>query len=910
MIRFSRRAGAVLGLAWQKAKSYQLDYIGSEHLLAGILEEGGLAASLLNEAGLTSELVDKNLTSLAQREPVEQEEPEDLDGNMLVNMMTPRTKQVINLAAREAQARRSNVIEPEYLLLALLREGQSVAVRIMQAAGISIRELYQAVSQILATREEPLSPESEAAGGGMPGMSEVGGGMPGAASGKNGRSKTPTLDKFSRDLTAMAREGKFDPIIGRNEEIIRAEQILCRRTKNNPVLIGEPGVGKTAIAEGIAQKIVSGDVPSLLQGKRLVSLDLTGMLAGAKYRGEFEERLKKGIDEAIAEGDIILFIDELHTIVGAGASEGSIDASNILKPMLARGEMQVIGATTINEYRKYIEKDAALERRFQPIMVEEPSEEDAVQILLGLRPHYEDHHQVRISDEAIEEAVKLSTRYIQDRFLPDKAIDLIDEAAAKLRLSHSPDLSQLKQSESELMQVLEEKQKAVAAEKFEEAAELKEREDKLKEQLETLKSKPAATERKDWPVLHADLIAGIVSSWTKIPVTRLTETEQEKLKNLEAELSKRVIGQQEAVTEVAKAIRRGRLGLKDPNRPTGNFIFLGTTGVGKTELAKVLAEVMFGSENAMIRLDMSEYMEKFDVSKLIGSPPGYVGYEEGGQLTEKVRRQPYSVILFDEIEKAHPDVFNALLQILEDGRLTDSQGRTVNFRNTIVIMTSNIGARLLTTSAGRRIGFGMATDDNDEAEQAAPMYGGKTYEEAKELVMDELRKTFQPEFINRVDSIVFFQMLDQDAMEKIVDIMLANLVARIADLGIRTEVTPAARKWLATKGYKPEYGARPLRRLIQSVVEDNFSEALLDGVVQAGDVAEVDVADDNIVIRRLNQRAEPEVEDKPGKAVETAEAEVDAAETETDKADAAVTESEDATAEKKEDTAAGSETEA
>ncbi len=889
MIRFSRRAGAVLGLAWQKAKSYQLDYIGSEHLLAGILEEGGLAASLLNEAGLTSELVDKNLTSLAQREPVEQEEPEDLDGNMLVNMMTPRTKQVINLAAREAQARRSNVIEPEYLLLALLREGQSVAVRIMQAAGISIRELYQAVSQILATREEPLSPESEAAGGGMPGMSEVGGGMPGAASGKNGRSKTPTLDKFSRDLTAMAREGKFDPIIGRNEEIIRAEQILCRRTKNNPVLIGEPGVGKTAIAEGIAQKIVSGDVPSFLQGKRLVSLDLTGMLAGAKYRGEFEERLKKGIDEAIAEGDIILFIDELHTIVGAGASEGSIDASNILKPMLARGEMQVIGATTINEYRKYIEKDAALERRFQPIMVEEPSEEDAVQILLGLRPHYEDHHQVRISDEAIEEAVKLSTRYIQDRFLPDKAIDLIDEAAAKLRLSHSPDLSQLKQSESELMQVLEEKQKAVAAEKFEEAAELKEREDKLKEQLETLKSKPAATERKDWPVLHADLIAGIVSSWTKIPVTRLTETEQEKLKNLEAELSKRVIGQQEAVTEVAKAIRRGRLGLKDPNRPTGSFIFLGTTGVGKTELAKVLAEVMFGSENAMIRLDMSEYMEKFDVSKLIGSPPGYVGYEEGGQLTEKVRRQPYSVILFDEIEKAHPDVFNALLQILEDGRLTDSQGRTVNFRNTIVIMTSNIGARLLTTSAGRRIGFGMATDDNDEAEQAAPMYGGKTYEEAKELVMDELRKTFQPEFINRVDSIVFFQMLDQDAMEKIVDIMLANLVARIADLGIRTEVTPAARKWLATKGYKPEYGARPLRRLIQSVVEDNFSEALLDGVVQSGDVAEVDVADDNIVIRRLNQRAEPEVEDKPGKAVETAEAEVDAAETETDKADAAET---------------------
>jgi ATP-dependent Clp protease ATP-binding subunit ClpC len=881
MIRFSRRAGTVLGFAWQKAKSYQLDYIGSEHLLAGILEEGGLAASLLNEAGLTSELVDNNLTSLAQREPVEQETPEDLDGNMLINMMTPRTKQVINLAAREAQARRSNVIEPEYLLLGVLREGQSVAVRIMQAAGISSRELYQAVSQILATREEPLSPESEAeaAGSAMPGAGGgmAGAGTAGAVSGQGGRSKTPTLDKFSRDLTAMAREGKFDPIIGRNEEIIRAEQILCRRTKNNPVLIGEPGVGKTAIAEGIAQKIVSGDVPSLLQGKRLVSLDLTGMLAGAKYRGEFEDRLKKGIDEAIAEGDIILFIDELHTIVGAGASEGSIDASNILKPMLARGEMQVIGATTIDEYRKHIEKDAALERRFQPIIVEEPSEEDAVQILLGLRPHYEDHHQVRISDEAIEEAVKLSTRYIQDRFLPDKAIDLIDEAAAKLRLSHSPDLSQLKQSESELMQVLEEKQKAVDAENFEAAAELKEREDKLKEQLEALKSKPAASERKDWPVLHGDLIAGIVSSWTKIPVTRLTETEQEKLRNLEAELGKRVIGQQEAVTEVAKAIRRGRLGLKDPNRPTGSFIFLGTTGVGKTELAKVLAEVMFGSENAMIRLDMSEYMEKFDVSKLIGSPPGYVGYEEGGQLTEKVRRQPYSVILFDEIEKAHPDVFNALLQILEDGRLTDSQGRTVNFRNTIVIMTSNIGARLLTTSAGRRIGFGMAAEDGNEAEQQAePVYGGKTYEEAKELVLDEMRKTFQPEFINRVDSIVFFHMLDQDAMEKIVDLMLANLVARIADLGIRTEITPAARKWLAANGYKPEYGARPLRRLIQSVVEDNFSEALLDGVVQSGDVAEVDVEDDKIVVRRLNQRAEPEAE--------------------AEEVDATVTESEDAAA--------------
>ncbi|HHU08076.1 MAG TPA: ATP-dependent Clp protease ATP-binding subunit [Clostridiaceae bacterium] len=874
MISFSRRAGTVLGFAWSKAKSYNLDYIGSEHILSGIMEEDGLAASVLQEAGLAADQIEMNLSQLAQREPVEVEMPDNMDGNTLINMMTPRTRQVINLAAREAQSRRSNVIEPEYLLLAILREGGSVAVRILQAAGISSRELYQNLAQILATREEPLSPESEEAGqaipGVMPGMSSRTSDVTPAGTAK-AKSNTPTLDKFSRDLTEMAKEGKFDPIIGRNEEIIRAEQILCRRTKNNPVLIGEPGVGKTAIAEGLAQKIISGDVPEPLMGKRLVSVDLTGMLAGAKYRGEFEERLKKGIDEAVTEGDVILFFDELHTIVGAGASEGSIDASNILKPLLARGEMQVIGATTIDEYRKYIEKDSALERRFQPIMVEEPSEEESVQILYGLRPHYEEHHQVRISDEAIEEAVKLSTRYIQDRYLPDKAIDLIDEAAAKLRLTQSPDLSGLKETESKLLQLLDKKQRAVEEEEFEKAAELKQHEDELREQMDKLKKEPQKKERGDWPVLHGDLIAGIVSSWTGIPVTRLTETEQEKLKNLESELEKRVIGQSEAVNEVAKAIRRGRLGLKDPNRPTGSFIFLGTTGVGKTELAKALAEVMFGSEDSMIRLDMSEYMEKFDVSKLIGSPPGYVGYDEGGQLTEKVRRQPYSVVLFDEIEKAHPDVFNALLQILEDGRLTDSQGRTVNFRNTIVIMTSNIGARMLTGAEGRRIGFGMPVEDGEE--RSAPMYGGKTYKEAKELVMEELRKTFQPEFLNRVDSIVFFNMLDEEAIEKIVDIMLADLVARIADLGIHTEVTPAAKKWLAKNGHQPQYGARPLRRLIQSVVEDGFSEALLDGVVKAGEAALVDVEDDKIVIRRLNKdlatgsSSEPDEEESSAESV-------------------------------------------
>ncbi|NLB51230.1 MAG: ATP-dependent Clp protease ATP-binding subunit, partial [Clostridiaceae bacterium] len=679
-------------------------------------------------------------------------------------------------------------------------------------------------------------------------------------------SATPNLDKFSRDLTRMAGEDRFDPIIGREEEIRRIEQILCRRTKNNPVLIGEPGVGKTAITEGLAQKIVSDEVPDMLRGKRLISLDLGGMLAGSKYRGEFEERLKKGIDEAVEAGNIILFIDELHTIIGAGASEGAMDASNILKPMLARGEVQVIGATTLDEYRKHIEKDAALERRFQPVMVNEPGEEDTVEILYGLRPHYECHHRVRISDEAVEAAVQLSTRYITDRFLPDKAIDLIDEASSRLRINLEGGSDELRQLREELEAVVAEKEQAVQDEAFEKAADLKEKEDQLSEQLSSLKDCKLGSNREDWPVLTGDMIADIVSSWTSIPVRSLTEDDSERLRRLEDELKKRVLGQDEAVTAVAKAIRRGRLGLKDPHRPTGSFIFLGTTGVGKTELAKALAETMFGNENALVRIDMSEYMEKFDVSKLIGAPPGYVGYDEGGQLTEKVRRRPYSVVLFDEIEKAHPDVLNAMLQILEDGRLTDGQGRTVDFKNTIIIMTSNIGARLLVGQEGRRIGFAFEhQEDQAEDRQEEEIYGGKTYQEARDLVMEELHRTFSPEFINRVDEIIFFRMLDRPTMRLIVDIMINRLSARIADIGLMTDVTDRAKDWLAEKGYEPQYGARPLRRLIQTEVEDRFSEALLDKTVNQGDTAEIDLNPDlgHLEVSRKMSSSPTEEDEKP-----------------------------------------------
>ncbi len=856
MIRFSRRSGEALGSAWVTARSFETGYIGTEHLLAGIVaERAGIASELLAQAGLDAQTISRHLTVLNHKQPVDvpSADAEKIDGNTIIGMMTPRTRLVVNLAAKEAEGRtQSGVIEPEHLLMGILREGDSVAVRILEEVGIAPRQFYSRLSDASQEGQLPSGP--------------VRGPESARADRESKDSDTPNLDKFSRDLTQMAAEDRFDPIIGREEEIRRIEQILCRRTKNNPVLIGEPGVGKTAITEGLAQKIVADEVPDLLRGKRLVSLDLGGMLAGSKYRGEFEERLKKGIDEAVEAGNIILFIDELHTIIGAGASEGAMDASNILKPMLARGEVQVIGATTLDEYRKHIEKDAALERRFQPVMVSEPGEEDTVEILYGLRPHYECHHRVRISDEAVEAAVQLSTRYITDRFLPDKAIDLIDEASSRLRINLEGGSDEVRGLREKLDQVIADKEKAVKDEEFEKAADLKVQEDELTENLKTLADCSLDSNREDWPVLTADMIADIVSSWTSIPVRSLTEDDSERLRRLEDELKKRVLGQDEAVTAVAKAIRRGRLGLKDPFRPTGSFIFLGTTGVGKTELAKALAETMFGNENALVRIDMSEFMEKFDVSKLIGAPPGYVGYDEGGQLTEKVRRRPYSVVLFDEIEKAHPDVLNAMLQILEDGRLTDGQGRTVDFKNTIIIMTSNIGARLLVGNEGRRIGFAFEHEAQDvEDRQEEEIYGGKTYQEARDLVMEELHRAFSPEFINRVDEIIFFRMLDRPTMRLIVDIMINRLSARIADIGLMTDVTGRAKDWLAEKGYEPQYGARPLRRLIQTEVEDRFSEALLDNTVSRGDTAEIDLDSDqgHLVVRKKTpevQEAGPETE--------------------------------------------------
>ncbi len=871
MMRFSERTGGVLGVAYQLTRSYQLAYIGTEHLLAGILAEGqGLAYDALQTADLSLDKVQSVISQMNSKEPEEQPPEDNLDAEKVMSMFTPRTKRVVELAAYEARMRQLDVIDPEHLLMGIIREGDSVAMRIIKATGTDPRQIYNQLAQNLANQQpeaENENEETEDSGAAQdPDIAEINRGL-NARSGKtektgkgSGKTNTPTLDKFSRDLTAAAREQKFDPIIGREEEMKRVMQILCRRKKNNPCLIGEPGVGKTAIAEGLAQKIISDDIPELLRNKRLVSLDMAGMLAGSKYRGEFEERLKKGLDEAAKAGNIILFIDELHTIIGAGSAEGAMDAANILKPLLARGDLQVIGATTLDEYRKHIEKDAALERRFQPVTVGEPSPEEAIMILKGLRSKYEKHHQVQITDEAIDAAVYLSTRYISDRFLPDKAIDLVDEAASKIRLAKVSEPASIRELQQQIDELAARKKAAADQEKFEEAAELRQQEQNLTAQLAKTKEEWQSNGEKQ--ILTADGIADIVASWTGIPVRKLTETDNERLRNLEQEIQKRVIGQDEAVHAVAKAIRRGRLGLKDPKRPTGSFIFLGTTGVGKTELARALAEVMFGNENAMIRIDMSEYMEKFDVSKLIGSPPGYVGYEEGGQLTEKVRRRPYSVVLFDEIEKAHPDVFNALLQILEDGRLTDGQGRTINFRNTILIMTSNIGARMLTGPAGRKIGFesgAAASGKHDANGELERMYGGKTYDEARQLVIDELKKTFNPEFINRVDEIIFFRMLGRSSILRIVDIMLNTLRKRVADLGMTLEISDAAKNYLAEKGYDPMYGARPLRRVIQAQIEDRFSEAMLDGLIATGDIAYFDVVDGTLTVsKKLPAAVKPE----------------------------------------------------
>lgn len=839
--------------------AFSLDYIGTEQIVYAIAESDTPAGKVLEEFGIQKEDVLRAIIGITGKEPREFTE-RSMNPNDLFAMCTNRTKRIIYLAEFLAKRLSNSIVEPEHILLAILRDGQSTGFRVLIELGLQNAAATGALMNLFegsVSEEEPGSPEESLFG--APDSA------PGVAGPVKKGSKTGVLDKFARDLTAIAAEGNIDPIIGREEEINRVMQILARRTKNNPVLIGEPGVGKTAIAEGLAQRIVSDDVPDILRGKRLMSLDLASMIAGTKYRGDFEERLKKGLEEAVHSGNVILFIDELHTIIGAGNAEGAMDAANILKPLLTRGNMQIIGATTLDEYRKHVEKDSALERRFQQVLVKEPSTTDTILILKGIREKYEEHHGIKIPDEAIDASVILSSRYITDRFLPDKAIDLIDEAASCLRISCTRDTDEGKQIGQRIHEIVRLKNEAVEKQDYETAQKLRDEELELEKKLGEIRRKVDDDYKTNRRELTPDDIARIVASWTGIPVSKINESDAEKLKNLEQEIKKRVIGQDEAVTAVAKAIRRSRLGLKDPKRPSGSFIFLGTTGVGKTELARALAEVMFGNENALIRVDMSEFMEKHDVSKLIGSPPGYVGYEEGGQLTEKIRRRPYSVVLFDEIEKAHPEIFNAMLQILDDGRLTDGQGRVVDFKNTIIIMTSNIGARMLTTSAGRRIGFTVPAPQVDETtgqnfvtiDEASNerLYGGKTYDEAKELVMEELKKAFNPEFVNRVDEIIFFRMLNKESILKIVDLLINNLSSRISEMGVQIEMTAAAKELLAKRGYDPQYGARPLKRVIQSLVEDKFSQALLDQQIEIGDIALIDEKDGDLSISKKPRAA-------------------------------------------------------
>ena len=796
---FTQKANEVLNLAIKAAENYGHNYIGSEHILIGLVKEGsGIGASVLNDKGAGVDEIDSLIRNEIGTGNPTRLTPDDF---------TPRSKRILEMSFQVARSMRHSFVSTEHILIALINESDSYAVKFLNELGINERELVEELAEYMSDRDVAHAKDSK--------------------SGKKGKSKTPTLDEFGKNLTELAREGKIDPVIGRETEIKRVIQILSRRNKNNPCLIGEPGVGKTAIAEGLALKIVQDEVPELLRGKTIVALDLTSMVAGTKYRGDFEERIKKAMDEVREAKDVILFIDEVHTIMGAGAAEGAVDAANILKPSLARGEIQVIGATTIDEYRKNIEKDAALERRFQPVTVGEPTEEETIEILKGLRDKYEAHHKVKITDEAIENAVKMSARYIADRFLPDKAIDLIDEAASVVRLNAQTIPQNLKDMESEIKRLEQEKQSAITSQDYENAAKYRDRQNKLKELLSGEKDKWRNASSHEVKSVTTDEIADVVSNWTGIPVTELSKEESERLLKMEEILHKRIVGQDKAVSSIAKAIRRGRVGLKNPNRPIGSFIFLGPTGVGKTELCKTLAEAMFGDENAIIKLDMSEYMEKHTVSKLIGSPPGYVGFDEGGQLTEKIRRKPYSVVLFDEIEKAHPDVFNMLLQILEDGVLTDSQGRQVSFKNAIIIMTSNVGASKITENK-QSLGFGENDDTN------------KTIEE---LVMGDLKKTFKPEFLNRLDEIIVFTQLEKDDIKEIARRMLVNLEKRLGEMDISIEFTDKAIDELAEAGFDKTYGARPLRREIQSKIEDKLSELILEEKIKEGDRCTVDFSE-------------------------------------------------------------------
>lgn len=826
--RFTQRAQRAIINAQEEARRLGHPAVGTEHILLGLIREGeGIGAKALLALGVDLSRVRDEVRRLIGEGIERRESPA---GDLPV---TPRAKQVFNLAFDEARLQGVNYVGTEHLLLALLREEQGVAAQALTSMGIRLDEVREQVMLLLGAEgthggffEAPFG-ESK---GGQPQAA------PSSARRNRGKSKTPVLDSFSRDLTQLAREHKLDPVIGRDKEIERVVQVLSRRTKNNPVLIGDPGVGKTAIVEGLAQRIVDNRVPEILSDKRVVSLDLSTMVAGTKYRGEFEDRLTKVVNEIRSVGDVIIFIDELHTIVGAGAAEGAIDAANILKPALARGEFQCVGATTIDEYRKHVEKDAALERRFQPIMVDEPSVEETIEILKGLRDRYEAHHGVKISNEAIEAAARLSSRYITDRFLPDKAIDLIDEASSRVRLKNYVLPDELKEAEARLEEIEKEKEEAIIGQEYEKAAELRDEEQRLKDEIERQRKEWVSRRNLETGAVTPEEIARVVSNWTGVPVAQLAEEESQRLVKLEEVLHQRVIGQNEAVTAVARAVRRARAGLKDPKRPIGSFIFLGPTGVGKTELARALAEALFGSEDALIRLDMSEYMEKHAVARIIGSPPGYVGYDEGGQLTEKVRRKPYSVILMDEIEKAHPDVFNILLQVLEDGRLTDGKGRTVDFRNTVVIMTSNVGAD--TIRKERSLGFRREDDKEQD------------YEKMKEKVMEKMKMTFRPEFLNRIDEVIVFRSLTEEELGEIFELLVGDLRQRVEEQGFRLRVTDEARKLIITKGYDPVFGARPLKRAIQRTIEDRLSEEILKKTIAPGDTIVVDAQGEDVSIRK------------------------------------------------------------